>query len=101
MDTLDPQVPPLSGPREPAKLAGVLDGPKGNDELNRATGAPRRPTDRFSVVKALDSFDILTIPSLNRAMVLELARYSSCCATKGSPNLDSRNCPSSTRIRRR
>ena len=29
---------------------------------------------RFPVVKALDSFDFLTIPSLNKTMVLELAR---------------------------
>src|ERR1035441_6632789 len=40
----------------------------------------RRPTerrihqDRFPVVKSLDTFEFLAIPSLNKAMVLELAR---------------------------
>jgi DNA replication protein DnaC len=40
----------------------------------------RRATERrirqakFPVIKSLDSFDFLAIPSLNKAMVLELAR---------------------------
>ena len=37
---------------------------------------------KFPVVKSLDSFEFLAIPSLNKALVLELADASSCRAKK-------------------
>ena len=42
-----------------------------------ATAAPPapHPASEFPVVKSLDSFDFLAIPALNKAMVLELARW--------------------------
>lgn len=43
------------------------------DRERRATERRIRAA-RFSVLKSLDSFDFLAIPSLNKALVLELAR---------------------------
>src|SRR5258707_5926532 len=43
------------------------------DRERRATERRIKQT-RFPVVKSLDSFDFLAIPSLNKALVLELAR---------------------------
>lgn len=43
------------------------------DRERRATERRIRQT-RFPVVETLDSFDFLAIPTLNKAMVLELAR---------------------------
>ena len=39
---------------------------------------------RFPVVKSLDSFDFKVIPSLNKALVLELARFTSSAARTAS-----------------
>ena len=43
------------------------------DRERRATERRIRQA-RFDVVKSLDSFDFLAIPSLNKSLVLELAR---------------------------
>jgi len=43
------------------------------DRERRATERRIRQA-KFPVLKSLDSFDFLAIPSLNKAMVLELAR---------------------------
>ena len=39
---------------------------------------------RFPAVKSLDSFDFLALPSLNKALVLELAARSMCCGGRTS-----------------
>ena len=54
------------------------------DRDRRATERRIREA-RFSVLKSLDCFDFLSIPSLNKALVLELARceYIGRCQTAG------------------
>ncbi len=51
------------------------------DRERRATERRIRQA-RFPVTKSLDSFDFLAMPTLHKAMVLELAVVSSCCARR-------------------